>query len=121
MTMPDQIGASREGSDKAGPERRSLLSLVARAREAWQRSSLAQQFVISASLVMLPAMLVIGLWGSERIRESGTHGAGTSAALYIENIIEPMLQGLAKADQLPEKAQRDLDRLLVDKIGRAHV
>ena len=112
--MPDQIGASREGSDKAGPERRSLLSLVARAREAWQRSSLAQQFVISASLVMLPAMLVIGLWVSERIRESVTHGAGTSAALYIENIIEPMLQGLAKADQLPEKAQRDLDRLLVD-------
>lgn len=114
MAMSDQIGSSRDAKSQVRRMALPATVLSARLRNAWQRSSLVQQFLMSASLVMVPAMLVIGLWVSERIRESVTRGAGTSAALYIENIIEPKLQGLAVSDTLADDEQRNLDRLLID-------
>ncbi len=59
-------------------------------------------------------MTLIGLWVSSRIQESVTHSAATSAALYMENFVEPLVQDLASGTQIsPEKVQA-LGRLLAD-------
>jgi signal transduction histidine kinase len=83
-------------------------------RELWQALDLAQQFVACASLVLLPAMLVIGLWVSQRIEESVTQRAGASAALYMESFVEPLMQELATSNSLSPENSAVLGRLLKD-------
>ncbi|MEQ1697155.1 MAG: sensor histidine kinase [Hyphomicrobiaceae bacterium] len=82
------------------------------ARELWQALSLAHQFVACASLVLLPAMLVIGLWVSQRIEDSVTQRAGASAALYMESFVEPLMQELATRESLSPENSAALGRLL---------
>lgn len=78
----------------------------------WQSWSLAKQFVACASLVLVPTMWVIGIWVSDRIKDGATSRAGTSAALYMENFIEPLVQEMATADSLSEANQQRLGDLL---------
>jgi signal transduction histidine kinase len=81
--------------------------------DTWATWSLARQFGTCASLVLLPAMLLIGLWVSSRIKESVVHSSGTSAALYMENFVEPLIQDLATGTQLSDANVRALGHLLM--------
>jgi signal transduction histidine kinase len=81
-------------------------------RAIWQGWSLSRQFGTCASLVLLPAMWTIGLWVSSRIEDSVTHRAGTNAALYMENYVEPLVQELRTGDQLSPENVRKLGRVL---------
>lgn len=104
-----------EGSDgRRRRQGRGIAALLERMRARWQAWSLSRQFGTCASLVMLPAMLVMGLWVSDRIQDSVTRGAGTSAALYIENFVEPLLQDLVHDRPLLDDSRRRIERLLVD-------
>lgn len=88
---------------------RSGLRVIARVWRSW---SLARQFAACAAMVLLPAMLVMGLWVSSRIEESVTQSAGASAALYIENFFEPLVQELASSDRISPANAAKLARLL---------
>jgi signal transduction histidine kinase len=85
-----------------------------RLTETWATWSLARQFGTCASLVLLPAMLLIGFWVSGRIKDSVTHNAGTSAALYMENFVEPLIQDLAAGTAISPDNVETLGRLLTD-------
>jgi signal transduction histidine kinase len=61
----------------------------------WSTWSLARQFGTCAAFVLIPAMLLIGLWVSNSIQQSVTNNAAASAALYMENFVEPLIQDLA--------------------------
>jgi signal transduction histidine kinase len=83
-------------------------------KDTWATWSLARQFGTCASLVLLPAMLLIGLWVSSRIKDSVTHNAGASAALYMENFVEPLIQDLAAGTPISPENVETLGRLLTD-------
>ncbi len=85
-----------------------------RLNETWAAWTLARQFGTSAAFVLIPAMLVIGLWVSSRIKESVTQTAGASAALYMENYVEPLVQDLAAGMPISAVNVASLGRLLVD-------
>ena len=85
-----------------------------RIRNIWATWSLARQFATCATIVLLPAMTLIGLWVSSRIQQSVTHSAATSAALYMENFIEPLIQELAIGGNISEQNVVRLSRLLSD-------
>jgi hypothetical protein len=85
-----------------------------RLNQTWRNWSLARQFGTCATLVMLPAMLAIGAWVSSRIEHSVTHSAGVSAALYMENFVEPLVQNLARDTNITPANAAQLTRLLTD-------
>ena len=82
--------------------------------DLWQSWSLARQFATCASIVLIPAMTVTGLWVSGRIEEAATHRAAAAASLYMENFVQPLVQDLAVSDQLSPQAVTQLGRLLED-------
>lgn len=83
-------------------------------RRRWRGWSLARQFVTCASVVLLPAMGLIGWWVSGRIEDSVVNRAAISAALYMENFVEPLVQDLADDKPLSPLAARTFERLLAD-------
>ncbi len=83
-------------------------------RGGWQSWSLSRQFLTCASVVLVPAMWVMGIWVADRIEDSATSRAGTSAALYMENFIEPLVQDLVGDLQLSEASREKIGRLLQD-------
>jgi signal transduction histidine kinase len=83
-------------------------------RRVWSSWSLARQFFAGASIVLLPAMLLIGSWVANRIHDGVVHSAGLSAALYMENFVEPLVQELANGGRLSAENQSSLANLLSD-------
>jgi signal transduction histidine kinase len=86
--------------------------LIATLNEEWQALSLARQFVFMGSAVLLAGMIVIGFWVTRQIEVGVTHNTATSTALYMDSLIEPLVQPLANSDTLPPQVQNDLDNLL---------
>ncbi len=84
----------------------------AAAKKLWTSWNLARQFAVCASLVLLPAMTVTGLWVTNRIEHGVINSAGASAALYLENFVEPLVQELAAADTLTPENFKKLANLL---------
>ncbi len=82
--------------------------------DLWKSWSLSRQFATSASIVLIPAMTVTGLWVGSRIEESTTQRAGVAAMLYMENFIEPLVQDLAVGPALSPANVRLLGSLLRD-------
>jgi signal transduction histidine kinase len=78
----------------------------------WRSWNLARQFATCASIVMLPAMTVTGLWVGSRIEEGATQRAGASALLYMESFVEPLVQDLVTGGQLTPGRVQQLNRIL---------
>ncbi|MGO7211242.1 sensor histidine kinase [Rhizobium ruizarguesonis] len=74
--------------------------------------SLARQFVLAAACVLLFGMSAIGFWVSGRIEESLIHNAAAATALYVDSIIAPLTQELAKSNTLGEGARLALTETL---------
>ncbi|NNE85031.1 MAG: sensor histidine kinase, partial [Alphaproteobacteria bacterium] len=99
-----------------GPRRRRFSISVT---EEWRRLSLARQFVCMGSVILLAGMIVIGFWVTRQIENGVTHNTATSTALYMDSLIEPLVQPLAKGDTLSPQVQDDLDNLLQStSLGR---
>ncbi len=94
--------------------RASLRALLSHMGRRWRSLSLAKQFATCATLVLLPAMLTIGTWVSNQIEHGVTHNAGVSAALYMENFVEPLVQDLAIQDGIRPSNADKIARLLTD-------
>jgi signal transduction histidine kinase len=82
--------------------------------DLWRSWSLARQFATCASIVLIPAMTVTGLWVGSRIEEGVTQRAGISALLYMENFVEPLVQDLAVGPELSPARVSQLGSLLRD-------
>lgn len=89
-----------------------VIAIFARLRRHWLSWSLARQFATCASVVLVPAMSLIGLWVSEQIEENVTQRAGIAAALYMENYFEPLVRNLAVGEHIPPDDLQKLSRLL---------
>ena len=85
----------------------------------WSNRSLAQQFVLVGSLVLVCGMALIGSWVSKEIEHAVTSNAGASTALYMDSFIAPHLQELGHVDILSEGNQKAVDEMLIGtEIGK---
>ncbi|MGO8057069.1 sensor histidine kinase [Rhizobium johnstonii] len=80
--------------------------------------SLARQFVLAAAGVLLFGMSAIGFWVSGRIEDSLIHNAAAATALYVDSIIAPLTQELAKSNTLGEGARVALTETLSQGVLR---
>lgn len=80
-----------------------------RRMRAW---SLAKQFGLAASAVLLVGMIVIGLWVTQRIEDAVTQNTGASTALYVDSFVTPLVQELAERDELSPETRAKLDQLM---------
>lgn len=86
--------------------------MVAYLRATWAQWSLARQFAVGATLILLPAMMVTGLWVQSRIKQGALAQSAVSAALFLENFVEPLVQELAYSNELSKDNFDKLSRLL---------
>ena len=78
----------------------------------WASLTLARQFLLAGSAVLLAGMLVIGLWVTRQIEDDVTRNAATATALYVDSVIAPLLPDVRDGDLLPKGARRALDETL---------
>ncbi|MDJ0741085.1 MAG: sensor histidine kinase [Gammaproteobacteria bacterium] len=100
----------------SGPRGRDRPSGV---RAAWHRRSLAAQFVITGSVVLLVGMAIMGFWVTQRIEDDVVRNTAASTALYMESFVAPLVQELARSDRVGPEIQGQLDRVIQsDVLGR---
>jgi signal transduction histidine kinase len=75
----------------------------------WPKLSLAQQFGLVSSVVLLFGMAVIGTWVARRIEDSVVQIAAANSALHIDAFIAPHVQELAHRNTLSDEAITALD------------
>lgn len=81
---------------------------------AWRGLSLAGQFALAGSLVLLAGMLAIGFWVTRQIEDGVTRNTASATALYMESILAPLSQELASSDMLSPGARRAVDEILLN-------
>ena len=80
----------------------------------WARLSLARQFLVASVLVLICGMTGIGWWVSGQIIEGVTHRTASTAALYVNSVLAPVVQGLVADGADVETRAAELDRLFND-------
>ena len=86
---------------------RRLLPLPPR----WRRLSLAGQFALAGSVVLLAGMILIGVWVTTQIADGVMRNTAASTSLYMTSLVEPLVQELAHGDTLSAEKMAELDRL----------
>jgi len=74
--------------------------------------SLARQFLLAATFVLIAGMAIIALWVTSRIEASVTRNAAAATALYVDSVIAPLTQELADGQTLGEGARLALTETL---------
>jgi signal transduction histidine kinase len=78
------------------------------------RLSLAQQFMLLSSPILLAGTLVIGWWIGEQVEDSVVHRIGGVTALYVDSFVAPHVQSLANSPDLTETDRNELASLLAN-------
>ena len=79
--------------------------------QRWQSLSLAAQFFVAGSAVLLIGMFIIGVWVTRQIADGVTRNVAASSALYMESVVSPLVQELARDSALSQDAVAKIDRL----------
>lgn len=74
--------------------------------------SLATRFLLVGLLVFAGAAIVIGTWIGGRIEEDVLTRTGAITSLYVDSIVSPQLQSLARQPMLDDATVVSLDRLI---------
>jgi len=82
--------------------------------EKWRGLSLARQFALMGSGVLLVGMLAIGFWVTRQIEAGVTRNTAVATALYLESFLAPLSQDLARSDTLSVSARRAIDEILMN-------
>ncbi len=78
----------------------------------WSRMSLAQRFTVTSLLIMLAAMMIVGTWVSQQIREGVITQTAVVTAGYVDTIISPLLQASSDGKQIAPEAITTLGELI---------
>jgi signal transduction histidine kinase len=76
------------------------------------RLSLAQQFMLLSSPILLAGTLVIGWWIGEQVEDSVVRRIGGVTALYVDSFVAPHVQSLADSPDLTDADRKGLAQLL---------
>ncbi|WP_274426882.1 sensor histidine kinase [Chelativorans sp. YIM 93263] len=80
--------------------------------EGFRSWSLMRQFAVAGGLVMLAAASLAGYLVAGIVSKAAVENTATSSALFMENILSPLVQELANERVFPETASASLDDLL---------
>ena len=81
--------------------------------EKWRGLSLARQFALMGSVVLLAGMAAIGFWVTRQIEDGVTRNTAVATALYMESFLAPLSQDLARSDTLSVGARRAIDEIMM--------
>ena len=80
----------------------------------YSRLTLARQFLLVSSLILLTGMVVIGLWVGRQIETGVINRTAGVTALYVDSFIAPHVQSLANGGRLDKEQFRALASLLTE-------
>lgn len=81
-------------------------------------SSLTSQFAITGSFIMIAAMIAAGMFTSYTVTQATIENTAASTALFVNNLLEPLTQDLAREDLLPADKLAAVDRLVHEEDFR---
>jgi signal transduction histidine kinase len=91
------------------------------AKTWWPSLSLARQFTLASSALVLIGLGVLGFWVSNNIEEGIKQHAAARTALYMESVVAPHLQELSTKQRLSEESIRAIDLVLANDAKRMRV
>ena len=104
----------------ASQQARNLREVLAALQRWWSQLSLSRQFIAASSCVVLTAMTLLGTWVSSQITASVVQNTGLMTALYMDNLVEPLLQPLGRSQDIGPEVVAELDLVLMrSKHGRS--
>ena len=83
--------------------------------------SRSTQFVICATIILGLTMTFVGNLVSQSIEDATVQTAAETGARYMENFLEPFVQGLSTARELPDGTIQTIDQLLSSTSFSTHV
>jgi signal transduction histidine kinase len=86
----------------------STPQLVERFYASWKKISPAWRFVVCAVIAVGCAVL-FGAWVSERIKQDVLRNSAESSALFVNGVVQPLVQDLATGNELNSQARAALD------------
>ncbi len=85
----------------------------------WARLTLARQFLLAGSIVLLGGMFAIGFWVTDRIEQGVTQNSAVATSLYMASFVAPLVQELSHSDRVSVKTRAALDAILMNSdLGR---
>jgi signal transduction histidine kinase len=78
----------------------------------WQKSSLAQQFALTAFMILLPTTLFLGWWIADNLRTILINNTAETIVIYMRGLVGPNVNEIALTGSLSRTSEKDLDRLL---------
>lgn len=63
----------------------------------FQRLTLAQQFMLAGLVILVSGMAGIGAWVGSQIENGVVHRTAGTTALYVDSLVEPLLQELGQS------------------------
>jgi signal transduction histidine kinase len=78
----------------------------------WQKSSLAQQFAVAATMILLPTALFLGWWIADSLRTSLINNTASTIVIYMRGLVGPRIAEIAMTGELSNSSEIELDRLL---------
>ena len=88
---------------------KTVQRMVGSVKSWWVSLSLDRQFALLSTLLVIAGLGTLGFWVSAKIEDGIKIDVSTRAALYMQNIISPQLQGLASTGTLAPDVIRRLD------------
>lgn len=82
------------------------------ARRQWDALTLARQFLLAGTVVLLAGMFAIGFWVTRQIQDGVVRNSAATTALYVDSVIAPLFPDLEDKRILSEGARRALDETL---------
>ncbi len=70
-----------------------------------RRPTLAWQFALAGTVVLLLGMILIGLWVTSKIENAAVRNMASGTALYVAGIVSPLTQELATGSSLSDDAR----------------
>lgn len=119
-TLVEEPGQTLVGSEAgqtssgAAPGRQST-------RAKLRHSSRSTQFVICATIILGLTMTFVGNLVSRSIEDATIQSAAETGARYMQNFLEPFVQGLTTAKELPNGTIQAIDHLLSNTSLSTHV
>ena len=87
---------------------RSTPRFVERFYTSWKKISPVWQLVVCAVIAVGCAVL-LGAWVSERIKQDVLRNSAESSALFVNGVVQPLVQDLATGNELDSQARTALD------------
>ncbi len=104
MVLTSQLGYLRRMNQETP-------STIGKLKAGYARLSLSQRFAAVGGLVMLAASVVMAVWVSKRIEHGVVANTASATALYMESVISPASQELARSDVLSPGAVQALTEI----------